>query len=454
MPLKSLLFLGAFAACVVGALFNPLIGILGYVLHYSVGPERQWWAGAVSYMGIRYIYTIALATAIGIALNFRKLQYGSRLFAPHEKWILLFVGVVWLSVLISPPTVGRYTTLDHPSVKFTKVIVFVLMMTHIITTPKRLDALLWVLIIGVLVLGWQAYDTPYRQFVSGRLERVGGPDFAESNVLAAYLACMLPIAGVQFFRSGLPGKLLSLAAGVFATNAIILTRSRTAVLGLGAAGIAAMILAPRKHRAKIGIALAIAVLGTLYLSDPRFLERAGTISEPQEARDASAQSRLDIWEASIAMFKANPLGVGVGNFHQNIGNYNPAYKGRDSHNTFVRCYSELGIQGIAIFLAVIASAFFVLRRTVREAQDLPHEQREQATYICYGLALSLAAILSCGLTITLLYVEALWWILGLPVCLERVVANLKTDMATSPLQDRIAVPAQRKALPQRTLVGT
>jgi O-antigen ligase len=427
MPLKSILFLGAFAVCVVGALFYPLIGILAYVMHYSIGPERQWYARSLAHLEIRYVYTIALVTFISILIHLRKLRYGARLFVGHEWWLIGMVAVVGLSYFLSPPTVGRYTVLDHPSLKFAKVIVFVLMMTHVVTTQKRLDWLLWALVVGTLVLGWQAYNTPYSQFMRGRLERVGGPDFMESNVLAAYLACMLPIIGVQFARSAWPGRLLSLAAGVFATNAIILTRSRTALLGAGAAGVAAVILAPRQRRLVIIVVLVIALLGGLYLSDPQFLERAGTAFRPEEERDTSAQGRIEIWKAALAMWRANPWGVGVGNFHQSIGRYNTDYKNRDAHNTYVRCLAELGFLGVAAFALVILSAFLVLRRTAKEAADLPPDLRRSAIYACYGVAMSLTAILACGITITLLYVEALWWILGIPVCLERTVANLKEE---------------------------
>jgi O-antigen ligase len=452
MPLKSILFLGIFAACVVGALFNPLVGILAYVFHYSIGPERQWWAGAVRHLGIRYIYTLALVTAISMAIHFRELRYGTRFLLGHEKWILVFLGAIWLSVAISPATVGRYTTLDHPSVKFTKVVIFVFMMTHVVTTEKRMNLLLWVLIAGAFVLGWQAYDTPYRQFLYGRLERVGGPDFAESNVLAAYLACMLPIIGLQFARTGWAGKLACLVAGAFATNAIVLTRSRTPILGLGAAGILAIVFAPRQYRLWVVLALVVFMAGGLYLSDPQFLDRASTVFRPTEERDASSRSRLEIWSAASRMLRAKPLGVGIGNFHQTIGRYAPEYEGRDAHNTYLRCACELGIQGIASFGVVIASAFWLLRRTVQQAVDLPEEQRKRVVFLCYGLALSIAAILACGITITLLYVEALWWVLALPLCAARVVENMKADAAGS-LAESSAAPEQEAAPARPSVVA-
>ena len=45
---------------------------------------------------------------------------------------------------------------------------------------------------------------------------------------------------------------------------------------------------------------------------------------------------------------------------------------------------------------------------------------------------SLVAILACGVTITLIYLESLWWLLAMPVCLTRVVENLKVGAGSEP----------------------
>ena len=205
MPVKTLVFITLFVICAGGALFLPLLGVVGYVVHYSIGPERQWWVGAIHSWGIRYSYVLALCTAIGFAFHYRRLQFGTPFVRRHEGIALLFLAMVWLSVLVGETAVS-YTTVDHPAAKMTKVMLFSLMMTHIITTEKRLNVLLWTLTGCTIWLGIQAYQTPYSQFSSGRLESVGGPDFAEANFLPAYLGGMLPLIGVQFLRSRWAGK--------------------------------------------------------------------------------------------------------------------------------------------------------------------------------------------------------------------------------------------------------
>jgi O-antigen ligase len=444
MALKTVLFLAAFIACSGGALYMPLLGILGYIGHYDLGPERKWWGAPLNDLGLRYSYTLALMTAIGIAIHWRSLRYGKTFFAGQEKLLLLFLGAVWFSTLIGEQT-EFYTVVDHPAVKMTKIVIFVFMMTHVVTTEKYLNVLLWALVLGALSLGWQAYTTPYSHFQRGRLEGVGGHDFSEANFLAAYLATMLPLIGIQFLRSRWLGKLVCLIAGAFTANAIVLTRSRGAFVGLAAGTVVATLLAPKQHRTKIMVGLVVATLGWFYVANPAYWHRVSTITTSDEQRDASAESRLEIWQATIQMISNHPLGVGAGNFFQSIGQVDPRFVGRDTHNTFLRCAAEVGVQGIGIFLALIAGSILSLRRLLREARLLYKPDREFVTYMSYGVIVSLTTLLACGMTVTLVYTEFVWWILALPMCIQRVVINLSEDRAASPtieagIEDAVARP--------------
>ncbi len=439
MALKTILFAVLFAAACGGAVFEPIWGVLGYVGHYCVGPDRQWWNAPLRPLGIRYSFTLAVITAAGIAINWGKLRFGRSVLCRHEKLMLLFLGIVWLSVIIGPETVGRYTRpgIDHPSVKLTKIIIFAMMLTHVVTDPKNLNRLLWVLVVGALILGLQAYSTPYWAFDQGRLERVGGPDFHDANALGAYLVWMLPIIGVQFLRTRGFGRLLCLVAGVFATNAIILTRSRGAFLGLLIGGLVVGFLAPRKHRVKILAALLVAALGGLYLSDSQFLARMSTIMRPAEERDTAAQSRILLTRAGLQMVADHPLGVGTGNFYQTIGKYLPEKAGRDAHNTYICCLTELGLQGFGVLTLLILNGWFLLRHVMRQAANLPPPDGHQLQLLAFGMTVSLAAVLGCSLTGTYVYMEGWWWVLMLPVCVSRATENVEVRV---PIRDPHRIP--------------
>lgn len=425
MPVRTLMWAGFFAVTVVGALWNPLLGIVGYIGHYCIGADRQWWNAPLSGLGIRYSFTLAAATAVGILLNWRKLRFGSSLLHRPEKLALLFLGIVWLSVLMGPETVGRYDRpgIDHPSVKFTKIMIFAFMLTHVVTTRKDLDRLLWVLILGAFVLGHQAWSTPRSAFNRGRLESVGGPDFAEANFFATYMAGMVPLIGVMFLRSRWIGKAACLLAGAFTVNALVLTRSRGGFVGLALGMVAAALVAPRRHRGKIALGLAVAIAGGVYLADPQFIDRMSTITTEEEQMEGAASSRIEIWRGGLRMLKDHPLGVGAGNFYQTIGRYAPAHEGRDAHNTYVRAACELGIQGIAVFAAMIFVAGRSLWKLGREVEGLPPEEQDRRRLLSYGMLVAMVTVLGGCITMSLTYVEYLWWFLLLPVCLIRSVEN-------------------------------
>ena len=427
MPLKGLAFIGLFMLCAVGALVMPCLGVYGYIADYCIAPASQWWEAPFSGLGIRYSLTLALATAIGMLLQRNKLRFGESFLQRQEVLILVFLGIIWLSMLMGVETVGRYTIVDHPSVKFTKIVVFALMMTHIITDKRKLDGLLWVFVIVSLILGVQAWDMPRRAFMHGRLEGIGGADFAEANFFAAFMAAMLPIIGIQLLRSKWFGKAVCAVSAAFTANAVVLCRSRGALLGIAAGAIIACLLAPKKHRKKIAVGLVLGIMGGIYVSDPQFLERATTITSSEEQRDESAASRLQLWRAGAEMFSDNPFGIGIGNWYQTIGYYLPKYEAKDSHNTYVKCAVELGIQGILVYVLFIFTAFLQLWRVRKLSATLPQGVGDNLVLFSFGLTISIAIILTCALTITMIYIEITWILLMLPVCLVRILENAMAD---------------------------
>ena len=407
----------------------PHIGIYGYLADYSIGSSKQWWEAPLSGLGIRYSFTLALATIAGFVLQKHKLRFGFSVFTIHEVFCLLFLLIMWISYLSGNEVVGRYTTVDHPTLKFTKVFIFVLLMTHAITDRKKLSGLLWVFILCALALGLKAWDMPRRAYVSGRLEGVGGADFAEANFFAAFMAAMLPLIGVQLLRSKkwIP-RIICIISAAFTANTVVLCRSRGSLVGIAMGGMAALVMAPKQFRKKIAIGLILGAIGGLYVTDQQFFERISTIivSEGQE-RDESAGSRFRLWAAGVQMVIDQPLGIGVGNWYQTIGSYIPEYAGKDSHNTYVKCIAEMGIFGFLVFTLVIFFSLIEIWRLNRFADYLPLDIQNDLKLFIFGMFISLVILLTCGLTITMIYTETLWILLMLPVCLRRAFENALLD---------------------------
>lgn len=431
--MKTLIFISLFFICAAGGVFNPHLGVYGYLADYCIGPAFQWWEAPVQGLGIRYSLTLALSTIVGFVIQKDKLRFGEKTLHNREILILWFLAAVWFSYFVGDATTGRYSKVDHPTIKFTKVIVFLFLYTHIITDRKKFNGLLWVFTLSSMMLGIQAWSLPRRAFVGGRLEGVGGADFAESNFFAAFLAAMTPLIGVQFLKSKkLALKLVCLASGAFTVNAVVLCRSRGAFVGMSAGCLAALFFSPKEQKKKIVLGLVLGAMGGLYVMDEEYLARLTTIVvSEEEERDESANSRLLLWAAGLKMVSDKPLGIGIGNWYQTIEQYIPEYKGKDSHSTYVKCLAELGVQGFFIFTLLIFSAFRQIKWIKENAEGFPPELSAELRLTAFGLAVALVIYLTCALTITMIYIEITWIILMLPTCLRRVLENEMEDLKMS-----------------------
>ena len=70
--------------------------------------------------------------------------------------------------------------------------------------------------------------------------------------------------------------------------------------------------------------------------------------------DASDMGRVEAWAAGMSMLTHNPLfGVGMDNFNENYS--------RDSHSSFVRAGSELGLIGLYVFIGLLTWSVRTLR---------------------------------------------------------------------------------------------
>lgn len=422
--MRGFVFVGFLGACSLWALANPFAGIVAYAAHYHSFPERAWWGAGLSAMGVRYSFTITLCLTIGTLLNLGRLPY-RRLIMPQEALYLIFLGWIIVERLLC----GQLTETDAVD-KMLKMAVFVLALTHIVVTPRRFNQFMWLLVSCGLYLGYEAFTAPASAYFRGRLNGIGGPDFSDSNALGAHAVVLLCLIGVQFLHCRRwKGRFLCFTAGGLTANTVIATQSRAAFLAAVTGFFTALVLAPKAQRNRIWCLTVLGVLGSLFLVDSRFIERMGTLKAEERNEDASAQDRLVSWKAGLRMFQDHPLGVGPGNAAAHMGAYLAGREGRDVHNTYVRCLAELGLPGGALFAGLIANAFWTLGRIKQSVSARP--ELEAAAGHAFALQVALAMYLVCMIFGSFNYIEMMWWILLLPVALQRVVLNALADRPDS-----------------------
>jgi len=418
MAATTIAYLTIFFLSLIGSVFfHPIIGLMAYLFTYHVNPLAQWWGSSLPGWTWRYALFLGVATFLGIIFQNKKLKFKSML-ETQEILLIIFVGIVGLSVLLGFGREGSGSNV----IKMAKILVILMMASHLITTLERYELMVFVLIFSGCYLGIQTYNASDYLFAHGRLqEGVGGSDFSDGNVLSGHFVMLLPIIGIMLIKGGWKTKLLCAVSAVFVLNGIILIKSRASFLALILSIFSALLFSKMVGRKKILPYLIIGLIGGATLMDPGYLVRMDTINTDAEEMDSSASGRIRFWKIAVAMAYDHPLGVGEGNYINFIEMYDPELKGKDTHNTYLRCLAELGFHGLLVLLLLIINAFRILSTISKGLDQLKNKQ----IYLwhIYALKLSLIGYLILLNFISATYVEDFYWLLMFPVFLKRSMEN-------------------------------
>ena len=196
---------------------------------------------------------------------------------------------------------------------------------------------------------------------SAELDRVSGT-VGDPNELAAVLVAGVVLA-TALLRAAFRSPALRLAAFTAATLCLLtvfLTLSRGGLIALAVALLAGMLLGGRWRPTYALIAVATLLSAFAYF---------GAVASPQD-RDRLTKAdggtgRTDIWKVGWRIVEAKPaLGAGAGNFPAVAVHYvlRPGHLKRSdlvveqpqvTHNTYLQILAELGVVGLALFLAIV-----------------------------------------------------------------------------------------------------
>jgi O-antigen ligase len=242
--------------------------------------------------------------------------------------------------------------------------------------------------------------------------RAAGP-LEDPNDFAFFLISAVPLA-VWLARS--PGR----AGAWYAACASVLVLATLATLSRGAiVGLAAMVVlgvALRLVRLRVVVAGAAAVslaVLAVWASAPDVVDRS--LQEKQYVAAGNVDSRFSTWSVAAAMTLDRPLlGHGPGSFGTEARRYLPAGSADTTHydvahQMYLDVSSELGLIGLAAFLAVIGyGAFGAIR-----ARRVP-ETRAMAT----GVVVALAGTLLAASFLSEQYYLPIWLLAAFGVALD------------------------------------
>ena len=347
------------------ALVRPYYGLLVYILFAVIRPHSLWhWVELPSNSSL----IVALAMMVGWAVN----GFGSLRFGRTRACTLCFVGF-WLWAVLSAILVAENQTRAFWYLEsMAKILIPFVIGATVINRPWQVRWLAWTIVIGLSYVAFELNLQYYGGYNRLRLVGYGSMDnnsFAIALDCVIGLALMLGLTAPRLWQKG-----FALLASAIMMNAVFFSDSRGGMLGLMFTGALAFLLVPKRpvHYAMFLVMLLVG----FRLMGEEAVDRFVTVFADPEARDASAQSRLDLWVDCFDAWQGSPiLGVGPENWGQLAPNYGWPL-GKYAHSLWVQTATETGIVGISLLLGFYTVCLWQMWRLIYRIPHVSNELRD------------------------------------------------------------------------------
>ena len=457
MSNTAIVFVVVYVVGLALAFKHPIWGLTTYMWAFYDNPQSHWWYRQLP-PDFRWSLVAAGVTFIAFVIHSSSQEATGTRAKPDGPanageapslgpgfWLLALMAV-WMWVQ-SAWAINLDTHLEG-CMLFTKYLLLYFVIVRLIRTEAYLELLSWVHVTGCFLWGWILYTSN----LSFRAEVVLGPGVEDSNTSGFHLVTGLAFGGFMLLGFKDKRRLLLLGMLPFIMNGIILTSSRGAVVAMAAAGISALIFAPRAKRLTVwaGAALGIVLFLRLAGSD-LFWQRMNTIQVTGDETDMeeSAYSRLEIAAANWQMFLDHPFGAG---YRGNV-ELSPRYIDRKwltegrraAHNTFLAVLVDMGAPGFLLLLTLLG--WSLARLVALKRLDKKGLSPALGTYRG-AIAAGLVAYIVAGQFGNFVTAEVSIWLLAMTAVLDSlstaaVLPLTVSSRSTGVSDSRAAVPALR-----------
>ena len=465
MSKSSLLWIFIFGVLTLLALRRSSWGIGLYLFSFYFSPHHWWWGKDLANI-FGHRFSLAAALIFGVAA----IIGGVRLRPPERKvliFLLLYAFGASLVHLLNANNPER--SAKGLNLLWKHLGLFFLLVT---TIKNRQDwnIFLYSIIIGSLHVGYAVRFNGAGDMIKGRLELNFAPGVSDSNFLAGILAMSLPIVGAKFFIGNKAEKVISLIATPLVLDTIIRANSRGGFLSLLVGGgwffLNAIFIGGRLRK----LSIYVLILGTIsclfLLGDERIIERFKTAFEPQQQREASAQSRIEFWRSAMKMLNDHPWGLGgEAAFKSDIGAQYIAhlaaegyvslsergksgYGYRAVHNGYLDILCSWGFQSVFFYGIAHLIALLLLRKSTLNARTVGDWR---ASFL--GLCISTSFIIQYVNSFFISSLDGEWcfWLLALALVHDRLFGEhsiLAEDLET--MDDNTAEPEDSRIASSKT----
>jgi O-antigen ligase len=226
----------------------------------------------------------------------------------------------------------------------------------------------------------------------------------DPNDIALLFSFTFPLVLSFFSTARLIGKLLSILILIGLVLGIVQTGSRGGMLAFGASLILIF------FASKIGLqtlykylVLTMVIMFVISPKGQTLRDRFSSLFSGQDYNltntESAAGGRLAIWRSGFDLLTENILlGVGAGNSSTAMGQKHGDTGWRTMHNSYLQAGVEMGLLGLAIYLAMLRKVLSNCRSAINFLSHLPSTQRDDIRLLAFasGLRIGFASYLIAG----------------------------------------------------------
>ena len=348
-----LLTIGGAAA----GLVRPMIGLYVYALFSALRPQVMWgFAGPMQ--GLSQL--VAVPMLIGWAVQgFGSWQFGrSRVMVA---WLFAYFGWMLVSAIFALNPDAAWS----PIIERAKIVVPFLAGLTLAQTRRDARVVAWILVVSHAYISWELnlrYLDGYNAMAEDGYASMDNNTFAIALVATVGPALFLAMASPRWWMKG-----IALASAALIIHTVLLSFSRGGLLALIVTGLVAVVVVPKKP-AYLGALLLAAVIGFRF-AGPEVLARFDTAFAEEAVRDASAQSRVALWQDALDVIGEHPItGVGPGNWPLMVARLGWPV-GKQAHSLWLQTGAEIGVPGVLFLLLFYLSGVWRGIGLIRRGKD-------------------------------------------------------------------------------------
>jgi putative inorganic carbon (HCO3(-)) transporter len=385
------------------SLTRPFVGVLLWSWIAFMNPHQLAWGFA---SGVPWAMLAFIATIVGC---FTAREPKRLPITGVTVLMLLFMAAVTISTSVAmAPQTGEVFA---KYIFVIKVFAFILLTVSMLTTPRRIYAMIWVMVISLAFFGGKGgVFTLIHGGSGGRVEGPPGTMIADNNQLAVALLVTLPL--INFLRIHSTHRLVRIGLGVtmgLTLLAVVGSYSRGALIALAA--VAVFFWLKSRRKLVYGVLVFGAVAGAVSFMPHEWTERMYTIQTYKQ--DDSAEGRLKMWHTAWLIAKARPL-TGGGFFapysRAVVDQFDRTSPARAVHSIWFELLGENGFPALFIWFGITVAAALAARRIIRRTRD--HPELAWCADLARMTQVSMIAYLVGGTLLSLSYWDFYFTVVG------------------------------------------